>query len=150
MKRERRLGRSDRAIAASLAQHISSIAEANRKINTRRQIALLRSITELQFLGEVIIESKDDAILAGRAASHPNSPLAEKTLAFYVDGSSFYKREKRNARKCAGAAVVFQADNGELWEKHVFPLLPCHLRPTHSAPRWSLLPKDWQLSCRRL
>lgn len=34
-KKERRPGRSDKAIAASLAQHISSIAEANKKANAR-------------------------------------------------------------------------------------------------------------------
>ena len=123
-KKERRPGRSDRAIAASLRQHISSIAETNRKDNTRRELALLHSTAELRFLGSVIIDdSKDDAILAARVASRPcSSESAETELAFYVDGSSFYKSGKRNKKRCAGAAVVFQADGGEAWEERVFPL----------------------------
>jgi ribonuclease HI len=122
-KKERRPGRTDRAIAASLAQHISSIAEANRKANARRELALLRSTAELHFLGDVtIVQSRDDAIAAARNACRPSPECTEKELVFYVDGSSFYKRGKRNARKCAGAAVVFQADDGQDWQERVFPL----------------------------
>lgn len=123
-KKERCPGRSDRAIAATLAQHISSIAETNRKANARRELALLRCTTELRFLGDVIIaQSRDDAIVAARKNTCRQGPeCTEKELFFYVDGSSFYKRGKRNARKCSGAAVVFQADDGQDWQERVFPL----------------------------
>lgn len=122
-KKERRPGRSDRVIAASVRQHISSIAESNRKANARRERALLRCTTELRFLGDVIIQPRDDAILAAREASRPRSnKCAEKELALYVDGSSFYKRGKRNAKRSAGAAVVFQADDDQSWQERVFSL----------------------------
>lgn len=122
-KKERRPRRSDRAIAASLREHISSIAEANRKANARRELALLRCTPELRFLGDVIIQSRDDAILAAREASQPRSDkCAEKELVFYVDGSSLYKKGKRNAKRSAGAAVVFQADDSQIWQERVFPL----------------------------
>lgn len=123
-KKERCPGRSDRAIAASLAQHISSIAETNRKANARRELALLRCTTEVRFLGDVIIaHSRDDAIVAARKKTcRLNPECTEKELFFYVDGSSFYKRGKHNARKCSGAAVVFQADDGQDWQERVFPL----------------------------
>lgn len=122
-QKERRPGRSDRAIAASVRQHIASIAETNRKANARRERALLRCTAELRFLGEVIIQSRDDAILAAREASRPSSnKCAEKDLVFYVDGSSLYKRGKRNAKRAAGAAVVFQPDDGQSWQERVFTL----------------------------
>lgn len=123
-KKERLHGRSDKAIAASLVQHISSIAETNRKANARRELALLRCTTELRFLGDVIIvQSRDDAIVTARKKTCQLSPeCTDKELFFYVDGSSFYKRGKRNARECSGAAVVFQADGGQDWQERVFPL----------------------------
>lgn len=124
-KKERRHGRSERAFAASLKQHISSIAEANRKANARRELALLRSTTELRFLGDVIIDqSRDDAIAAASKACRPGPEFTEEDLVFYVDGSSFHKRGKHNARRCAGAAVVFQADDGQGWQERVFSLPP--------------------------
>lgn len=124
-KKERRLGRSDRAIAASLAQHISSIAETNRKSNARRELALLRCTAELRFLSDaIIVQSRDDAIIAARKACQLSPKCPEKELIFYVDGSSFYRKGKRNARRCAGAAVVFQAGDGQdcRWQERVFPL----------------------------
>lgn len=122
-KKEPRHGRSERAIAASLRQHMSDIAETNRKANSRRELALLRSTPELRFAGDVITQPRDDAILAAReAASRPRPECAEKELVFYVDGSSFYKPGKRNAKRCAGAAVVFPADDGQVWQERVFPL----------------------------
>lgn len=123
-KKERRPGRSNRAIAASLRQHISDIAETNKKVNSRRELALLRSTAELRFVGDVIIQSRDDAILAARESSRPSSEFAEKQLVLYVDGSLFFKRGKRNAKRCAGAAVVFQADDGQDWQERVFSLPP--------------------------
>lgn len=122
-RKERRPRRSDRAIAASLAQHISNIAETNRRANARRELALLRSTAKLRFLGDVVIaQSRDDAIVAARKACLPSPECTEKDLSFYVDGSSFYKPGKRNAKKCSGAAVVFQADDGQDWQERVFPL----------------------------
>lgn len=121
-KKERRPGRSNKAIAASLRQHISDIAETNKKVNSRRELALLRSTAELRFVGDVIIQSRDNAILAARESSRPSSECAEKQLVFYVDGSLFFKRGKRNAKRCAGAAVVFQADDGQDWQERVFSL----------------------------
>lgn len=120
-RKECRPRRSDRAIAASLAQHISSIAETNRRANARRELALLRSTAELRFLGDVIIvESRDDAIVAARRTCLPSPECTEKELSFYVDGSSFYKPGKRNAKRCSGAAVVFH--DGQDWQERVFPL----------------------------
>lgn len=121
-KKERRPGRSDRAIAASLAQHMSDIAETNRKANDRRELALLRSTSELRFVGDVITQSRDGAILAASEASRPRPKCAEKELVFYVDGSSLYKQGKRNAKRSAGAAVVFQAGDDKVWQERVFPL----------------------------
>lgn len=121
-RKERRPGRSDRAIAASVAQHIKRIAETNRKDNARRELALLRSTAELRFNGDVIIQPRDDAILAAREASRPSPERADTELVFFVDGSSFYKPGKRNAKRCAGAAVVFQAGDGRGWQERVFPL----------------------------
>lgn len=122
-KKARRPGRRDRAIAASVRQHISSVAEANWKANTRRERALLHCIAEIHFVGDVIIQSRDDAMLAAREASRPRShECEEQELVFYVDGSSLYKRGKRNAKRSAGAAVVFQADDGQKWQERVFPL----------------------------
>lgn len=122
-RKERRPGRSDRAIAASLAQHISSIAETNRNANARRELALLRSTAELRFLGDVVVvESRDDAIVTAREECLPSPKCTEKERSFYVDGSSFYKPGKRNAKKSSGAAVVFQADDGQDWQERVFPL----------------------------
>lgn len=122
-KKERRHGRSEKAIAASLAQHISSIAEENKKANARRELALLRSTSELRFLGDVIIDqSRDDAIAAATEACRPSPGRSEEELVFFVDGSSFHKRGKHNARRCAGAAVVFQAHDGQGWQERVFPL----------------------------
>lgn len=121
-KKERRPGRSNRAIAASLWQHISDIAETNKKVNARRELALLRSTADMRFVGDVIIQSRDDAILAARESSRPSSECAEKQLLFYVDGSLFFKRGKRNAKRCAGAAVVFQAEDGQDWQERVFSL----------------------------
>lgn len=124
-RKERRPGRSDRAIAGSLREHISSIAETNRKANTRRELALLRCTAELRFLGDVIVQSRDDAILTARKASRPRpNTCEEKELFFYVDGSSLYKSGKRNAKRSAGAAVVFQADDDQSWQERVFPLPP--------------------------
>lgn len=121
-KKERRPGRSNRAIATSLRQHISDIAETNKKVNSRRELALLRSTAELRFVGDVIIQSRDDAILAARESSRPSSECPETQLVFYVDGSLFFKRGKRNAKRCAGAAVVFQADDDQDWHERVFSL----------------------------
>lgn len=123
-KKERRPGRSNKAIAASLRQHISNIAETNKKLNARRELALLRSTAELRFVGDVVIQSRDDAILAARESSRPSSTCAEKELVFYVDGSLFFKGGKRNAKRCAGAAVVFQAADGQDWQERVFYLPP--------------------------
>lgn len=123
IKKERRPGRSDKGIAASVRQHISSIAETNRKANARRERALLRCTADLRFVGDVIIQTRDDAILAAREASRPRSNECEqKELVFYVDGSSFYKRGKRNAKRSSGAAVVFHAYGGQSWQERVFPL----------------------------
>lgn len=121
-KKERRPGRSNKAIAASLRQHISNIAETNKKVNARRELVLLRSTEELRFVGDVIIQSRDEAILAARESSLARSECAENQLVFYVDGSLFFKRGKRNAKRCAGAAVVFQADDGQDWQERVFSL----------------------------
>lgn len=121
-KKERRHGRSERAIAASLRQHMSDIAATNSKANARRELALLRSTPELRFAGDIITQPRDDAILAAKEASRPRPKCAEKELVLYVDGSSFYRPGRRNAKKCAGAAVVFQDGDGQVWQERVFPL----------------------------
>lgn len=123
-KKERCPGRSNRAIAASIRQHISNIAETRKKVNARRENALLRSTADLRFVGDVIIQSRDDAILAARESPRPRSTCADKELVFYVDGSLFFKKGKRNAKRCAGSAVVFQSDDGQDWQERVFPLPP--------------------------
>ncbi|KAI7781278.1 hypothetical protein LA080_014937 [Diaporthe eres] len=98
-KKARRPGRRDRAIAASVRQHISSVAEANNKANARRERALLLCIDELRFIGDVIIQSRDDAIIIAKEASRPRSNECEvKELVFYVLPWYFKPTMARNGK----------------------------------------------------
>lgn len=121
--------RREKAIGRETAVHISSIAEENRRANLRRKLALLRATAELRFHGQVIIRSREYAILT--AANTTNSADEPRQLVFFVDGSRFTNvKDKRKRKapvsgKAAGAAVVHQKHD-QMWEERTFNLADGH------------------------
>lgn len=107
------------------ADHIGSIAKENKKANLRRELALLRATADLRFHGQIIIESREDAILTATTTRNSEPGDESRQLVFFVDGSRFTNiKDKRNRKapksgKAAGAAVVYQRLDEE-WEERAF------------------------------
>src|ERR1700712_4915140 len=55
--------RSKKDIAREIACHASCIKKTNLKANFRREMALLSAINELQFSDDIVVQSRDDAIV---------------------------------------------------------------------------------------
>lgn len=99
------------------AERLSANANLrNRKVNFKANIlgdrALLSVIDDLRFFGDVIIESRDDAIAAAKL-----SDQGPHKLQVFVDGSTFYSDQAKGS----GAAVVYKSSaSSEGWEEKIF------------------------------
>lgn len=119
--------RSERAIGRQTAAHISNIAKENKKANLRRELVLLQVTADLRFHGQVIIESREDAILTATNTRNSGPGDEPWQLVFFVDGSRFTnikdkrKRKAPQSGKASGAAVVYQRLDQE-WEERTFCL----------------------------
>lgn len=89
------------------------------------EIAFLYNTNNLRFYGEIIIESRADAILTATTMS--NSAIFQQ-LGFFVDGSKFFNGQGKVKRRAtsgetAGAAVVYQTPGRDWdWMEWIFRL----------------------------
>lgn len=104
------------------AREESLLQKSIKQANHQGELALVHGITEYSFFGQIIVQSREEAIAT---ASTFSTPIPNR-LVLFTDGSAFSLVKDQNGtrvRKGFGATVVYQIyKTGERWNELLYRL----------------------------